>query len=155
VDLYYFSYTGTSKSIALALARELKIVPKEIKSYSFPYPIWLLFSFIPHFSLKAYFEPQENSYGILIFPKWTFNCPPVTYFLKHTAFEKLFMIITYGGWREKPYGEYYKNLATKRCKDVDLIFIKKSEWEKNKYSLLIKIEEKIKNFINRYNNFQP
>jgi hypothetical protein len=146
VDLYYFSFTGTSKSLAFALASKLKITPKEIKSFSFPYPIWLLLSFIPPLCLKSKFEPPESSSGILVFPKWTFNCPPVTYFLKGVSFEKLLLIILYGGWREKPYGEFYRKLALKKSKRVDIIYIKRKKWLGEGELILKKISAKAEEF---------
>lgn len=147
MDLYYFSYTGTSKEIALALAKSLNIVPKEIRTYSFPYPFWLFLSFIPRLEIKAHFEPPQGPYGVLIFPKWTFNCPPVTYFLKKVSFQKLFLIITYGGWREKPYGRSYKNLAQKTSKEVEVFYVKRSVWRREKELLLKEIEIKINEFL--------
>ena len=146
MDLYYFSYTGTSRNVAFALAEIFKITPKEIKSFSFPYPIWLFLSFIPHLSLKAYFEYPKSPFGILVFPKWTFNCPPVTYFLKNVSFEKLLLIIPFGGWREKPYGEYYKKLALKKSKKVDIIYIKRKNWHSKEEQILKEISEKVEAF---------
>ncbi|BAU23122.1 hypothetical protein THC_0731 [Caldimicrobium thiodismutans] len=150
MDLYYFSYTGTSKEIALALARRFNAIPKEIKTYSFPYSFWLLLSFIPGFEIRANFEPPQSPYGVLVFPKWTFNCPPVTYFLKKISFEKLILIITYGGWREIPYGEYYKKLASKNCKEVEVIYIKRKLWERKKELSLLEIERNIKEVLNQF-----
>jgi len=98
VEVYYFTFTGTSKKIAEFIGKIFNIKPKEIKSYKLPYLLWLFLSFIPYLSLKAIFEPPTNDTVILCFPKWTFNCPPVTCFLKKIKCKKLVLIISYKGW---------------------------------------------------------
>lgn len=132
MDLYYFSYTGISLSVAKELSYLLKIPPKEIKTYSLPYFFWLILSFIPYLQVKISFEIPSSPYGILVFPKWTFNCPPVTSFLQRVSFERLLLVITFGGWREIPYGEFYKDLASKKSSLVKVYYIKKSAWLENK-----------------------
>ena len=130
MDIYYFSYTGISKEIAEWLGKKFKIKPKEIKTYRFPYFIWLVLSFIPYLSLKALFEPPSNETIILCFPKWTFNCPPITYFLKKIHCKRLILVISYKGWGEKSYAKLYKNLGSKKAKEVSTILIKRKLWEK-------------------------
>ncbi|MFN3505337.1 MAG: hypothetical protein ACK4Y7_03900 [Caldimicrobium sp.] len=125
IDLYCFSYTGTSLEVAKALSSILKISPKVIKTYRLPYFLWLITSFIPSFKVPILFEKPASSYGILVFPKWTFNCPPVTAFLEKVSFEKLLLVICYGGWREKPYGEYYRRFSLKKSSMVAVHYIKK------------------------------
>jgi hypothetical protein len=146
VELYYFSYTGISKEIALALSSKLKLIPKEIKSYNFPYGVWLFFSFIPGLEIRAEFESPQTYEGILVFPKWTFNCPPVSYFINRVYFKRLLLIITYGGWREKPYGEYYKNLARKKTQEVGIFYVKRKLWINNSSLVLENILKVVKTF---------
>ncbi len=129
MDIYYFTYTGTSQKIASWLGKKFKISPKEIKSYKFPYLIWLFLSFIPYLPLRAYFDPPSNDTVILCFPKWTFNCPPITYFLKKIYCKKLILVIAYKGWGEKTYGNIYKNLVVNKIKEVKIIFVKRKLWE--------------------------
>jgi len=57
LEIYYFTYTGTSKEIADHLGKKFKIKPREIKTYKLPYFIWLILSFIPYLPFKANFEP--------------------------------------------------------------------------------------------------
>ena len=132
MDIYYFTYTGTSKEIADYLGKKFKIKTKEIKTYKLPYFIWLILSFIPYLPLKANFESPASDTIILCFPKWTFNCPPVTYFLKNfknTRFKTLVMIISYKGWGEKFYYRLYYKLASKIAQEIKIIFIKKKLWD--------------------------
>ncbi len=133
MDIYYFTYTGTSKKIANWLGEKFKITPKEIKTYSLPYFIWLFLSFIPYFPVKAFFDVPSNETIIVCFPKWTFNCPPITYFLKKIYCRKLILVITYKGWGERKYGEIYKNLVAKKIKEIKLIFVKRKLWESGVY----------------------
>lgn len=129
MDIYYFTYTGTSKKIASWLGEKFKLIPKEIKTYKLPYFIWLLLSFIPYLPIKASFDPPSNDIIIVCFPKWTFNCPPITYFLKKIYCKKLILIITYKGWGEKSYAKIYKNFVSKKIKETEVIFIKRKLWE--------------------------
>jgi len=129
VEVYYFTFTGTSKKIAEFIGKIFNIKPKEIKSYKLPYLLWLFLSFIPYLSLKAIFEPPTNDTVILCFPKWTFNCPPVTCFLKKIKCKKLVLIISYKGWGEKSYANLYKKLISKDVKKVTVILIKERVWK--------------------------
>ncbi len=148
LDLYYYSFTGTCKEIASELGQFLGIIPKTIESHNFPYWTWLLLSFFPKVSTKISYPPPESREAILVFPKWTFNCPPVTAFLKKVNFERLFLIISYGGWGEKPYGERYKNLALQRSTYLALHLVRRSDWHRNKKNQLEKIKEKLLAFFN-------
>lgn len=143
MDLYFFSFTGISREIAFHLGKLLSVKPKEIRTYKFPYLIWLITSFIKGFEVKIEYEPVESAKAILVFPKWTFNCPPITRFLKEVSFERLFMIITYGGFQERPYAEAYMRLALKRCQEVETYLVKRSRWFKEKEKVL----EELMNFL--------
>lgn len=143
MDLYFFSYTGTCQSIAKELGSLLKSTPRAIKTYKLPYFLWLIFSFIPNLQVKISYEKPTSPYGVVIFPKWTFNCPPITTFLREVSFKKLLLVICYGGWREKPYGEYYKNLALRKSKEVKIYYIKRASWERNKAFELERLEETV------------
>lgn len=127
MEIYYYSFTGISKKLAESLSEFFNVKPKEIKTSSKPYFFWLLLSFIPYLPFKAHFEKPSSSTLVLCFPKWTFNCPPITYFLKKVTCENLFMIITYGGWGEKRYANFYQKLALKRVKRVEVFLIKRKK----------------------------
>ncbi len=133
MEIYYFTYTGTSKEIAEWLGERFSIKPREVKSYKFPYVIWLALSFIPYFSVKAYFEPPSKETIIFCFPKWTFNCPPATYFLKKINCKKLILIISYKGWGEDFYKHLYFRLLHKRVKELKIHFVKRKLWEAGIY----------------------
>ncbi|PMP69079.1 MAG: hypothetical protein C0190_00645 [Thermodesulfobacterium geofontis] len=136
MDIYYFSYTGTSKEIAEWLSKKFNLKPKEIRTYKFPYLIWLFLSFIPYLPFKATFEPPFNDTIILCFPKWTFNCPPITYFLKKIRCRKLILIISYKGWGKKLYEHLYLKLASKVAKEIKITFIKQKLWKRGIYKNL-------------------
>ncbi len=129
--VYFFSRTGTSQKIAIFLAKKLKIPLREIKSFPLPYVLWLLLSFFPHLKVKSFFETPEEEEIILCFPKWTFNCPPITYFLKKFQCKRLFLIISYGGWGEKWYAKHYKKMALKCAGEVKVKCVKRKKVEKN------------------------
>ena len=82
-----------------------------------PYPLWLLWSFIPGIGapiMPLAREPGNFDAMVLAFPKWTVNCPPVTGFLAKYAsrLPPLFLIVTMGGWDGPRYaGSYAKKLA--------------------------------------------
>ncbi len=136
LDLYYFSYTGISETLAKDLAKRLKLTPKALKTYSLPYPLWLFLSFIPSLKIKTFFERPSFKRGIFIFPKWTFNCPPATTFLTEVSFEKLLLIITYGGFKEKSYGKYYQKLGFKNSKEVTVLYVRRKDFLQNKEKIL-------------------
>ena len=125
VSIYYFSYTGNSKKIAEYLGKQFNITPYEIKSFQFPYIIWLLTSFIPFFPVKSKWKKIEDNKQILIlcFPKWTFNCAPVTYFLIKCPCKNLIFIITHKGWGISFYEKIYKFLCLILKKHVKMFFI--------------------------------
>ena len=109
MKIYYFSLTGHCRKIAKALGKEFGCPVEEIRSFSFPYWLWLILSFIPFLPVKSWFlMPEEEKHILLCFPKWTFNCPPVTYFLKKVPCKEFTFIITHRGWGEKFYEKIYK-----------------------------------------------
>lgn len=152
MDLYFYTYSGISLSIAQELSKHFNLKPKSIITHKRSYFFWLFLSFFPNLPVKITYEEPKSSYGILIFPKWTFNCPPVTAFLKKVKFEKLLLIITFGGWREKPYGEHYKELALEKSKCVEVIFIKRSNWLNNRVEELGVLIEKSLTFFKEFQN---
>ncbi len=119
--LTYFSFTGNTEKVSEAILRYLhgneincdvfRIEPV----FKLSYPFWLLLSFIPGlpFPVKNLKSLDLENYDALILgsPKWTFNCPSVTYFvrflkrerLKAKSPSKIFLFITYGGFREDSY----------------------------------------------------
>ena len=131
MEIYYFTYTGLSEKIAKIIANKLKIEVKKITTYRLPYIGWLFLSFLPFLPVKAFFSPPSGREIILCFPKWTFNCPPVTYFLKKIRCEKLILIISYGGWREKEYAQKYKKLGLKVAKKVEVFLVKRKKWKED------------------------
>lgn len=152
LDLYYYSFTGTCEDIASELGQFLGLIPKAIKSYEFSYWIWLFLSFFPMIYTKISYPLPESREAILVFPKWTFNCPPVTAFLRKVKFERLFLIVSYGGWGERPYGERYKRLALQKSTNLELHLVKRSEWQRDKEKELEKIKEKLLAFFNLPHN---
>lgn len=144
MEIYYYSFTGISKRLAEIISENLKVTPKEIKTSPKPYFFWFLLSFLPYASFKANFEPPSSSTIILCFPKWTFNCPPITYFLKKVNCQNLFMIISYGGWGEKKYAEFYKKIALKRVKRVEIFLVKRKKVLEEEF----KIKEEILTWLN-------
>jgi len=114
VNLYFYTFTGNSRKIAEIVAKETGVKPREIRTYNFPYIIWLMLSFIPYLGVRISAEEPDCSKIILCFPKWTLNCPPVTSFLRKFAKgRKILMIICYGGFDEKRYAEFYRKFAIK------------------------------------------
>lgn len=134
MEVYYFTYTGLSKTIAEKLGEILRTKPKEITTLRLPYGLWLFLSFFPGLGVKSKFEPPSSKDIILCFPKWTFNCPPVTYFLKKlksSSIETLIFVISYRGWGQPHYEKIYKKLALNISKNVKIFFIKKKRWDKD------------------------
>ncbi len=114
MNVVFFSYTGTSKKVAEYLASELNCKIVEIKpERSRSYIEWLILSFIPGFRVKISHENIESDEIILCFPKWTFNCPPITSLLKSgkLADKKVFIIVVCGGWQAESYTEKYSKIV--------------------------------------------
>ncbi len=139
-SLCYFSFYGNNKKIAKFLSRELKIKASKLSSFQFPYWLWLIFSFFPLFPVKVFFSPfkklEENL--ILCFPKWTFSCPPVNYFLfkcklNNKKFNKVLLIITFKGWARSHYEKIYQNLFLIISNNVKIIFLNLKEGEGGKH----------------------
>lgn len=149
IDIVYFSWTGNTKKVAKLIFNELKRDFKvnliEIKSKNYPYIIWLLLSFIPNIGVKINSVKVNSKVIVICMPKWTFNCPPITSFLKQVNLENkvIYLVITYGGFDEKRYARYYAN-KIKRKKGIvkDILLIKRSKID----------EEQIKKFTEKIAN---
>ena len=115
-EVVYFSYTGNSEKIAEAFASKLNCRVVEIKSSrNRSYFGWLLLSFIPGFGVGVSHERVEGDEIVLCFPKWTFNCPPVTSFIKSGKLrgKRIFIIVVCGGWRPENYTSKYAQIVEK------------------------------------------
>lgn len=137
VLLAYFSFTGNTEKVAFEILKCLQAngircdVFKIEPLINLKYPFWLLLSFIPFlpFPVKNlnYLNLQNYDALILGSPKWTLNCPPITYFirfLKRHKFRnslKIFLFLTYGGFREDIYLESLKNKLKKVGFNVPLV----------------------------------
>ncbi len=144
VNIYFFTFTGNSRKIAEIVAEEFSAEVREIKGPKLPYVAWLLLSFFPYLGVKIDAQPPTDDEIILCFPKWTFNCPPVTAFLKkHAEGRKIRMIISYGGFDERRYAEFYKKFAL-RCgaRGVDWLLVKRRELKES--------TEKVRNEIKKW-----
>lgn len=140
-EVFYFSYTGTCERIAKFLGTNLNLPVKKIEPPRLPYLAWLALSFIPGLPIpsKATLPQSENL--ILVFPKWTINCPPITYFYllckkRGMKFKKILLIVSYGGFREKPYARHYVKKFKDLCDKITLFLIKRKETEEKLASLL-------------------
>ena len=116
MEVVFFSYTGTSEKVARYIAsklncRAVEIRPKRNRSYI----EWLILSFIPGLGVKISHENIEGNEIILCFPKWTFNCPPVTSLLKSKKLEgrKVFIVVMCGGWQAESYTVKYSEIVEK------------------------------------------
>lgn len=139
VLLAYFSFTGNTEKVSKLIARclhESKINYEIFRiepALRLGYPLWLFLSFIPGlpFPVKNLKALDLKSYDAVILgsPKWTFNCPPVTYFIRFLKGEKLkakspsriFLFITYGGFREDGYIQKLKKNLEKCGFNVPLV----------------------------------
>ncbi len=115
-EIVYFSYTGTSEKIAKAFSSHLNcsmVGIKPVRSRS--YLEWLILSFIPKLGVKILHENIDGDEIILCFPKWTFNCPPITSFIKsgNLKGKRVFMVVACGGWRAESYTAKYAELIEK------------------------------------------
>ncbi len=130
MDVYYFTYTGCSRRVAEWIAEATGGELKEIRCYRLPYAVWLLLSFFPLLEVPASFEAPSSDVAFLCFPKWTLNCPPVTYFLRRVHFKKLGLAICYGGFDERRYAEFYAAFAARRAEIVKVILIRRRELQR-------------------------
>ncbi|MBE8539648.1 hypothetical protein [Geoglobus acetivorans] len=130
-EVLFFSYTGTSGRIAEAVAERLGLEAREIvPKLSLPYPAWLLLSFMPNLGVPVKVVSSTCEKVILCFPKWTFNCPPVTATIKSGVLKgrTVFLIVTYGGWRGEPYLRGYAKMLERHGARVGGIrLVKRSE----------------------------
>ncbi len=121
-DIVFFSWTGNTEKIARLIADELlrmgvtvnvqRIVPLKDHSYLF----WLALSFLPRVGVKIKPVKTGSRSLFLCIPKWTFNCPPVTEFIKNTDLRgvNVFLVITFGGFDEKRYASAVKKQLERR-----------------------------------------
>ncbi len=130
MDIIYFSYTGNCQKIAHFLAKKLGLLSKEIQAPRLPYFLWLILSFIPNLPFKVEIPSLKDQNLVLVFPKWTFNCPPITFFHYYCVrngikFSKIFLIISYGGFGEKKYAQKYAQKFQKISQEVKVFLLKK------------------------------
>ncbi|AKG91891.1 Flavodoxin [Geoglobus ahangari] len=132
-EVLFFSYTGNSKRIADAIAERFNLKVREIvPKLSLPYPAWLLLSFIPNLGVPVKEVEVRSDRVVLCFPKWTFNCPPVTSLIKSGTLRgrRVFLITTYGGWRGEQYLRGYAKMLERRGAKVEgMRLVKRSEVE--------------------------
>jgi len=144
VDIVFFSRTGNTrvvvKTILQALEQRLDVKLIEIKSKTnYPYFIWLLLSSLPDVGVKIMGNDVivTSDLVFICFPKWTINCPPVTAFLRQVDLtgKKVYLVITYGGFDEERYAEYYKKKIKKLGGDVKgVLLVKRSKLKKGDLS---------------------
>ena len=144
MQIYYFSRTGTCEKVAKILEKILNLKAQKVKTYRLPYPVWLLLSFIPFIGIKTWFTPPQDEEIVFCFPKWTFNCPPATGFLKKIKCKTLYLIVCYGGWGEKHYEKVYRILISKYCiaEKVKVKFLKRKD--------VLEKEEEIKEDLSKF-----
>ena len=140
-EVFYFSYTGTCERIAKFLGTNLNLSIKEIKPPRLSYLAWLALSFIPELPIPSKAPLPQSENLILVFPKWTINCPPITYFYlfcknRGVKLKKILLIVSYGGFREEPYARYYVRKFKELCDETKLFLIKRKETEEKLASLL-------------------
>ena len=134
VDIIYFSWTGNTKKVVEIISQELQdsieVNVIEIKpKTNYPYFVWLLLSFIPGLGTAIRCEGTTSDLILICMPKWTFNCPPITSFLKAVQLKGkvAYLVITYGGWDEMRYAESYRNKIGQLCEEVrDVLLVKRS-----------------------------
>jgi flavodoxin len=138
IDVCYFSWRGTSKKVAEQIVRSLSnyqvrlIEIKPLRDY--PYIIWLILSFIPGLDVKSTFDEPKSRVIFLCLPKWTFNCLPITYFLKKVDLSGkiIFLAITYGGFDEKRYAASLARKIERRGGKVrNVLLVKRRNLEKH------------------------
>jgi hypothetical protein len=134
-DIVFFSRTGNTKVVAEEISRllskDVEVNLIEIKSKkNYFYFIWLFLSFLPHCGVRIMCAEVTSDLVFICLPKWTINCPPITAFLRQADLtEKIvYLVVTYGGFAEKRYVEYYKKKIKKLCKEVKgVLLVKRSE----------------------------
>ncbi len=125
--LAYFSFTGNTEKVGNLILNFLK--QKGINCalftiepvFKLPYLLWLFLSFVPGlpFPLKNLKLLKLYDYDVVILgtPKWTFNCPPATSFIRFVKKSgrkfKIGIFLTYGGFKEDVYLERLKNKFVK------------------------------------------
>ncbi len=111
--IVFFSYTGNTRFVALALSSLLRgrfeVEVEEIQPVKrYPYLYWLILSFIPGLCTPIK-EPKNDPSGydvvFLGLPKWTFSCPPFNQYLREVSIcgKTVGLFITYGGFDGRRY----------------------------------------------------
>ncbi len=147
MEVYYFTFTGNSRKIAEWISQTGAEI-KEIVAPKYPYVVWLILSFVPYLKIKCRFEQPKNNVIVLCFPKWTLNCPPITYFLEKANLDgkSIYMIICYGGFDETRYANFYKKLAERRAKEVKVMLVKRRRIVESEEDVRKKVLEWVKGF---------
>ncbi|MET1123957.1 MAG: hypothetical protein ABWW66_01675 [Archaeoglobaceae archaeon] len=125
MEVYYFTFTGNSKRVAEHIASKFGVEAFEVRAPKFPYAVWLVLSFFPLLEVPAEFKPVESEKVVFCFPKWTLNCPPATFFIRRLSVERLALVISYSGFDEVRYAEFYKKLALKHAGHCEYFLVKR------------------------------
>ena len=147
VNLIYFSWTGNTRRVFSKIrgeleARDFSVRLHEIKpKRNFPYIVWLLLSFIPGLKVKT--NPVSITSDIIILgtPKWTLNCPPITYFIENSDLKgkRIFVVITFGGFDEKRYAESLaRKIKSKGAEIRSILLIKRKKIEGGEYEKIVR-----------------
>lgn len=145
VLIVFFSWKGSTRKVALALAESLKakasVTVEEIRPLrSRTYIEWLLLSAIPTSKVKIgpmTADPSQYDLVFLGFPKWTLGCPPVNrYFQTISDFAggKVVPFMTYGGFDHLRYmGMMASSLRKKNANVVDTLAISRKSVKNGTY----------------------
>lgn len=136
VLVLYHSRTGTTRKAAADAARALTALGAKVHvaplvpSTELPYPLWLILSFIPGlpWPTKKTSDPKKFDRLLLCFPKWTFNDPVVTGYLKREAsrLPPTTLLVTCGGWDQVRYlANYLKKVRRLGVKALDGVAVRK------------------------------
>jgi hypothetical protein len=85
---------------------------------------------LPRISVKIKPVKVKSQNLFLCMPKWTFNCPPVTEFIKKSDLNgvNVFLAITFGGFDEKRYASAVKKqLEDRGARVVSTLLVKRRE----------------------------
>jgi len=141
----YYSYTGTTRSVAQSLAERLReffdieiveIAPTRARCYVH----WLAYSFIPGAEVEIVTPEMELSkfdVVLLGFPKWTFSCPPLNRFvhkLKSLDKPRFYLFMTCGGFDDQRFlGNVTRKLAKTGCNVAGSLTIERKMIQRGTY----------------------